>query len=306
MQIPVTHSILRTLAYFELFSYPLTMQEIRFFLEQETDEDQFQSALLQLLQEHRLFNHGGYFSLQDQPATVTIRKENNRRADKLLITAHRVANFLHRFPFVTGVCISGSLSKQVANKQADIDLFIITQPGKLWIARTFMHLFKKLSFLLGKQHWFCMNYYLDESAFVIREQNFFTAIEMLTLLPVCGVATLERFFRANSWVQDYFPSYAQKQLKQEKRKRLLLRRMIEGCFNNRAGVALDNYLMRLTTARWKQKEANRQLNMKGNRIGLDTGKHFCKPNPKYFQEPLLQRYQKRLSEVLDQQYEMVS
>jgi hypothetical protein len=48
------------------------------------------------------------------------------------------------------------------------------------------------------------------------------------------------------------------------------------------GESLDNYLMNLTTKRWQEKEAAQMLNIKGNRMGLRTGKHFSKPNPVFF------------------------
>jgi hypothetical protein len=93
---------------------------------------------------------------------------------------------LYRFPFVRGIGISGSLSKNYADEDADIDFFIITSRNHLWIARTFLHGLKKLSFLVGKQDWYCMNYFIDEEALVIAEKNIFTATEVVTLKPVCG------------------------------------------------------------------------------------------------------------------------
>ncbi|MGN6420580.1 MAG: hypothetical protein ACTHMC_23925 [Pseudobacter sp.] len=305
MPIPVAHSILRTLAYFELFQHPLTAQELLFFLDQPVAETELQSALQQLLQEHRVFNHNGFYALQNQPAYVDRRKQYNAHAKELLPVAHRIGKLLSRFPYVSGICISGSLSKEVASTEADLDFFIITKPGRLWIARTCMHLLKKLSFLAGKQHWFCMNYYVDESMPLIRERNYFTAIEMLTLLPVAGSDALPDFFHANEWVQEFLPSYAGKELPPV-RKDGILKKIAEWMFSNRMGDQLDNFLMRLTTKRWKQKEDNFQLNMKGGRMGLDADKHYCKPNPIHFQEPLLARYQKRVAELLDQPYVMVS
>src|SRR6202022_4223033 len=92
--------------------------------------------------------------------------------------------------------------------RSDIDFFIITKANRLWIARTLMHLFKKLTFLTGHQGWYCMNYYVDEEALQIEEKNIFTATELITLLPVCGNGTMEEFFRANNWASSYFPNYA--------------------------------------------------------------------------------------------------
>src|SRR6266478_4413244 len=98
----------------------------------------------------------------------------------------KIGRFLSRFPYVTGVGISGSLSKMDAREKADFDFFIVTKANRLWIARTIMHLFKKLTFITGKQHLYCMNYYLDEKALQLRDQNIYTAVEAITLIPVSG------------------------------------------------------------------------------------------------------------------------
>jgi hypothetical protein len=65
--------------------------------------------------------------------------------------------------------------------------FITTAKNRLWIARTLMHGLKKLTFLFNKQHYFCMNYYVDEvQQLQIREKNIYTAIEVATLMPSTG------------------------------------------------------------------------------------------------------------------------
>src|SRR6185503_11776218 len=77
------------------------------------------------------------------------------------------------------------------------------------------------------------------------------------------------------------------------------KRMLESCFNNRLGDRIDNFLLHLTTKRWKQKELEQRVNVKGNRMALHTGKHFSRPNPANFQRQVLERFHKRMKEVED-------
>ena len=105
------------------------------------------------------------------------------------------------------VAVSGSLSKYFADEKADIDFFIITSANRLWIARTFMHFLKKISYIAGKQHWFCMNYYVDEMGMNIQEKNIFTAMEISTLLPMQGTNHFKNFIAANAWINNYFPAH---------------------------------------------------------------------------------------------------
>jgi hypothetical protein len=289
------NSVLKVLAWFDLFNYPLTLAEIQFFLDQPLTQDKLKAQLQELVERHVVYRPGGFYSLQSDEALATRRNKGNQRAAQLLITAHRVARLLYYFPYVRGIGISGSLSKNFADEKADIDLFIITSANRLWIARTAMHLLKKLSYLGGWQHWFCMNYYIDEDALKIDEQNVFTATELITLMPVCGDETVGQFFRINNWVSNYYPSYTIKSPAYiDSGKGHRIKRFLEYLFNNRIGDRLDNYLMKLTTRRWKDKEEKHRLNMRGVRMGLSTGKHFSKPKPGFFQKSILEQYQHKL------------
>ena len=291
------NAILKVLAYFDIFHYPLSAQEILSFLNDKTDKSEITTTLAKLLAERQIFKHDVFYSLQNDRSLLVKRKSDNDRAQALLKTAIKISSFLFQFPYVRGIGISGSLSKNVANKNADIDFFVITKSNRLWIARTMMHLFKKFTFLVGKQHWFCMNYFVDEQALKISEQNVFTATEVVTLLPVCGNGTLKKFFDANDWAQLYFPNYELSTDSLKKAKNSFIKRFLESMFDNRLGEKLDDYLMKKTEKRWLKKEQQQKLNIKGNRMGLRVGKHFSKPNPEFFQQKVLMLYESKLREL---------
>jgi hypothetical protein len=291
-------SILKTIAYFDLFNYPLTLEDIHRFLDIKADEGDIHAETEMLVREGRLYKLGAYYSLQDNSALALKRLRGEAHADDLLRIAARGASLLYRFPFVRGVCISGSLSKRCADEKADIDYFIITSANRIWIARTLMHVFKKLTFLLGHQHRFCMNYYVDEDALEIREKNIFTAIELFTLLPMCGDEGLDKFFRANDWATEYFPGYRDRSRKaQETRSASFVKRLVERVLSNRLGNKLENKLRRITDRRWRLKTEQLRRNMKGDVLTLQCGKHYSRPNPEIFQQKVLAKYHSRLNEV---------
>jgi len=291
-------SILKVLAWFDLFNYPLTRDEIIFFLDHKADRQEFTRALEQLMEEKMVFRLEEFYSLQEDAWLATRRKKGNARAEHLLAIAHRVARVMYHFPFVRGIGISGSLSKTFADENSDIDLFIITRTNRLWIARTAMHLFKKLTYLVGKQHWFCMNYYIDEEALQITERNIFTATELITLMPVCGNGSVSHFFQANDWAKGFYPNYKENiPLYKDNGKGYHVKKILEYLLNNRLGDRLDQYLMKVTTRRWKLKEEKHLLNMRGVRMSLSTSRHFSKPNPVYFQQSIMEQYRQKLDAV---------
>ena len=291
-------SILKTLAYFDLFNYPLSLEDIRRFLDVEADEVVIETEVRSLLRQARVYRTGPYYSLQNNPALADRRQKGEVHADELLLIAARNAKLLYQFPFVRGVCISGSLSKRCADERADIDYFIITRANRLWIARTLMHLFKKLSYMRGHQHRFCMNYYIDEEALEIKEKNIFTATELLTLMPMCGNGALDQFFEANSWTSLYLPHYRDRHWVDKGYHRTsLLKRMLEALFNNRLGDRFEKKLQSITDRRWKKKTERGDLNIKGDRMALQCSSHYSRPDPENFQQKVLARFYRRLKEV---------
>jgi hypothetical protein len=290
-------SVIKALAYFDIFNYPLTQEEVYNYIDKPMSIEVVMATLLQLVEEKRIFRLGSFYSLQPDVALHTRRTMGNHKAEILLKTAYKVGSFLYQFPFVRGIGISGSLSKNFADQHTDIDFFIITSSNRLWIARTLMHLFKKLTFITGHQHWYCMNYYIDEEALRIDEQNIFTATELITLIPVCGNGTMDKFYNQNNWVANYFPQQHISRQSMFLSRPGLFKRAVEWLFNNKLGNAIDNTLMRITAHRWKKKEKLHKTNDHGVRMGLCTDKHFARPNPAFFQKKVLGMFEKRLNEI---------
>jgi len=291
------------LAYFDIFHYPLTSGEIRQFLAMRVGEIFLQQCLDELLEEKAIFLTHSFYSIQNNPLLAHRRRQGNQLAEKLLVKALRIGRFLYQFPFVIAVGISGSLSKNYADEKADIDFFIITKANRIWMARTLMHLYKKLTFLTGRQHFYCMNYYVDEKALLLEEKNIFTAIEIKTLVPVSGEHSMNLFFESNKWANEYLPACHYRRQQEKDPRVSLFKKLGEWIWKGSIGNRLENYLFRLTQKRWKRKEEKGKRNMKGQTMELITGKHFARSNPGAFQEKVLAVYEKKLSGFKESAYQ---
>ena len=299
MELPVVkENILATLAYFDLFNYPLTRVEIYLFLQNKYEYDFFDGALESLLLSGDIFLFDKFYTLHNDHYLVVRRLTGNKKADELIKIALRVGELLIRFPYVRGIAISGSLSKNYADEKSDIDLFIITAKNRLWIARTLMHCLKKLTFLVKKEDYFCMNYYIDEQQLEILEKNIYTAIEVGTLIPLQGDTVLEKFYAANTWTRTYLPNKNMRISSAKPIKASFIKSFTEWLLNNPAGNAIDNMLMKITAGRWLKKTHLKKLNSHGIVMGMDTGKHYAKPEPKNFQSKLLARYENKVAQLL--------
>ena len=117
------YDIINTLVYFDIFNYPLKKEEIFFFIGQRCSENNIDTALQLLVAEGKVFKLGDFYSLQNDPCLAERRLQGNYRAIKQLEIAGRVSRLLFHFPYVLGVGISGSLSKNFADEKSDIDFF---------------------------------------------------------------------------------------------------------------------------------------------------------------------------------------
>jgi hypothetical protein len=291
----IKQNILKTLAYFDVFNYPLTNEEVRRFLPQRCNQFVVDGILYQLQTENRIYNLNDFYSLQNKPELSEIRIAGNKRATKLLKISRRASKVLSWFPFVESVAVSGSLSKNFADDNADIDFFIITSANRLWIARTFMHIFKKFTYLIRKQNWFCMNYYIDQMKMEIVEKNHFTAMEIVTLMPMQGINCFTKFIEANSWTCNYFRRQTFFEEKNKEIKRVFFRKCVEKIFDAHLGDLLENYLMNLTAKRWKKKTQKGKVNDHGTIMAMIIDPHFSKPDPEIFQAKIVEQFEEKLS-----------
>lgn len=293
----IKKDILATIAYFNMFDYPLKKNEIFLFLGHNDDFSEFERALNFLTNDSVIFKIGEFYSLHNNFALSLKRQKGYEKAIGMLKKAEKAAKLISAFPFVKGVAISGSLSKYFADERTDVDFFIITARDRLWIARTLLHLFKKFTYLFNMQDFFCMNYFIDESEPLILEKNIYTATEVATILPVRGIDAFETFFKANSWTKNFLPNKNIYLPEIKTTKKTWLKSIVEKMLHNRLGDYLDNFMMNWTARSWNSKTLSNKKNSKGMLLSMHIGKHFSKPNPDMFQKKLLQRYENSLTDI---------
>lgn len=281
-------SILKVMAYFDIFNYPVTYEEIKFFLDQPFKELELQAALQWLTGNGILYRINGFYSLKADYAPIERRIQGNKLAEKHLALATKIARFLSRFPYIRGVAISGSLSKHFAYKGSDLDFFIITAPNRLWVARMFFICFIYLARVVGLKSWFCLNYLIDTKALDIPERNTYTAIEIATLIPKQGGDVFADFYRQNSWVYKYLPNYTANLTGAPVFKKGWLQLITEKLLDNKTGDKIETYLCNFYRNRWKRLLSEKKYAKNGFQFGsYIAGKHVCKPMPHYFQDKIM-------------------
>ncbi|MBY0433065.1 MAG: hypothetical protein K2U26_03045 [Cyclobacteriaceae bacterium] len=294
---PLAESIIKTVLYYDIFNYPLTQSEIV----RSLSTDQFSTVELEreldeLVRQSIIFKLGEFYSLQNNPELAARRVKGNALAKKYMIVAQEKARLIFSFPFVRSVMVSGSLSKGYADDASDIDFFIITSPGRLWIARTLLVMYKRI-FLFNSHKYFCVNYFMDDQHLEVEEKNLFTATELVTLVPMYGKHYFEHLLNRNTWVRQYFPNLQEEHMTNEEAPIGQIKKGLEWLLNRCAPQALDRFFMTLTLKRWKNNYGHSHASDEF-RVAFKTNRHVSKNHPQNYQKKIVDQYEKKLHTFL--------
>jgi hypothetical protein len=202
------YEILKTIAYFDVFSYPLTIKQLHVFLAHlATTELRLEETLQLMIQKKILCSSRDYFySSARTDEIVIVRMKNERRASKMLKQARWISFFLKQIPFVRAIFITGSLSKNVAEQTSDIDFMIIAELNRLWICKMILTGFRRI-FLFNSHKYFCINLMVTEKAIYFPHHNYFTAVEIATSKVVWNTSLFLKYQKENAWISEYLPNW---------------------------------------------------------------------------------------------------
>lgn len=284
---------LKTILYFSIFRYPLTLEEIHSYTNNATIEET-QTDLSKLEADEIIKKIDDFYVYNKDLDSVPKRLKGNLEAKKVMPIAEKRAKFIAKFPYVKAVGVSGSLSKNYYDSDGDIDFFVITKPNKLWICRTFLMLYKKI-FLLNSRKYFCVNYFISTNQLEIEEKNRFTATELKTLIPLHGKAVFEEFYNANHWVNNYFSKFSPNLSQTEISQNSNLAQIIEFILDNKLGFYIDAFFKKITIQKWKSKFQS--LNESDFKIALKSTQNISKHHPSNFQKKVIIALNTRIEEV---------
>ncbi len=287
--ISASEAVMEVLKYFHVFRHPLYSSEIHKFLGVRISSDELCELLNVMVANGQLYFLYDLYSLENSNDIFLRRLSGAEQASGKMEEAYKSGKIIAAFPFVKCVCISGSLSKGYADKDSDIDFFIVTQHERLWICRTVLHVFKKLTFLVNKQHSFCMNYFIDEKKLLLDEQNIFTATELATLIPVFNTTIYNQLMQENKyWMRDYFKNTtADDGIFVESEKASVIKSFTELLFNILSPGRLNILLMKFTDKRWRKKWEKRNYPMQDYDLAMKTKWYVSKQHPLNFQKKVL-------------------
>ena len=293
--IKLREGIVRTLIYFDLFKYPLNFEEILNYAPiAPINEDDLISELELMGKSGEIHSDGNFYSIRPLSSLADRRIKGNNVAEKTMPKAYRMSRKIAGFPFVRSVMLSGSISKGYMADDGDVDFFVLTEPGRLWLARTFLMLYKKL-FLLNSHKYFCVNYLITTDQLEIPDKNLFTATEVVTLIPTYRADLYEQFQAANKWAREFYPAYTI----QPTNGAILIedgsiKNRLEKILNGKIGDKIESKCLKLTLKFWKRKF--KHFDPETFELALRSNNSTSKHHPRNFQKNVMDSYNERCEE----------
>ena len=284
-------AIQKTLVYSDVFDYPLTEDEAWRFLisDKRIQRNAFEKELKKLRLSSRLSGGKQFYCLFGREEILKKRERRKKTSERKLIITKRIAKILFWVPTVLLIGISGGLALENAEKKDDIDLFIITSRGSLWVTRlTLVLLLKIVGQYRGRgkkeSQKVCLNMLIDEAGlkFEKTRQDLYTAHEIAQLKPLLDRNnTYAKFVGANKWVSKFLPNGMDRIKNHESR-------IMDGKTNSRFIIHNSLFIFE------KAAKLVQALYMKKHRTSEIVSDHFLAFHPFDYKEFVLKEYNKRL------------
>ncbi|MBU0732123.1 hypothetical protein KKC88_04555 [Patescibacteria group bacterium] len=209
------NSILKTLTYFDLFDYPLTLLEIQKWL-WETKEEDLNKIKQVLNNSPQIESREGFYYLQGRGDIVRKRKNRYVVAQKKFKKRLPYIRLLTWLPHVKAIFVVNNLAIANAGTNSDIDLMIISPDDKIWTTRMFTTTLMKIFGLRPTQEknkdQLCLSIYLTEKNlnledYKINPDDIHFTYWADQIFPVYDPDNLEKkYIKANAWIKNKLPA----------------------------------------------------------------------------------------------------
>lgn len=213
-------SMIRTVAFFDLFDHPLTDRELYEYLYDPPVRTLSYHRFLALSSVYRSIDDvlcytDGMWHLQERESIIALRSKRNVSWYRKLGIIRRAVFFLSRIPFVRAVLVCNTTAFSACDDVSDIDVVIIVRSGRMWTVRllsvvvlSLVRLRRTRSRVTDR---ICLSFYVADKALnmsklrIDDDEDIYLAYWLMTLVPIFDPDRLgESIMRANQLILSKF------------------------------------------------------------------------------------------------------
>lgn len=212
-------SIIKTMAFFDIFSHPLTKEEIYHWLWGYNRDINFVDFINQLecveQFKHFEYKQGFYFL----PGREEIVDKRQRRVclveDKMKIAVRGITK-LRWVPFVRAVFVCNTLAMGSVTDKSDIDVLVVARKKRVWLVRFLSNAVLKLFGLRtgrrGQKNKICLSFFVGDdsinlSAIRIENPDIYLIYWLSQLIPIYDPDDMRmEVKKRNIWAINFVPN----------------------------------------------------------------------------------------------------
>ncbi len=130
-------AVLDPVIFLDIFDYPPTAYEISYYLDSKFPLAEVVLALEELVVKGVIQENQGFYFLPNRQEIIGIRQARYNYSCAKLKIARRFSRLFSWFPGVIAVAAANFIGRHNLRLGSDIDFFVITKPGKIWLSRLY-------------------------------------------------------------------------------------------------------------------------------------------------------------------------
>ncbi len=213
MKLTTKELIVVHVCYRNVFNAPVSMKSLKLWLGiTNVNHEDFDNSISELVEEGLIIKKDDYLAITDKEELINRQLEKNNLAAYLIREGKSVLSLLGKLPMIRFIGISGSLAasnpvkdtKGVNKGKVDLDVFIITSKNSLWLFILIERLYTNVRRLIKGSFFYDFNYVTDESFLEVYNKNFYTATEIVNVIPIVNKGIYKDFLARNHWYTNYY------------------------------------------------------------------------------------------------------
>jgi hypothetical protein len=210
----LSQAIIKTVAYFDIFDYPLSTFEIWQYVPVAASLHE----IIETIETNTLplETKDGFVFLPGRGELISIRRQRYLEADRKIVTAKRRLRLIRWLPGIQLICLANIIGSHNLRARSDTDLFIITKTNRLWFVKVSATIILKIFGLRPtakkNKDQLCLSFLVDDSALDVSlcqvEDDFYFTYWLSGLLPLYGSSEIfNALIAANSWLKNKLPNW---------------------------------------------------------------------------------------------------
>lgn len=212
------NAIIRVIAFFDMFDYPLTQFEIWRYCDTACSLPELKAALNRDETKEFLEERDGFYFFSGKKQIIETRLCRYNFANKKIRRARLIAGIFRFIPWIKLIAASNIIGANNQKDESDIDLFIVTERKRIWITRFFcagwLHLFNLRPRPGNAKNKICLSFYVTEDALNLKSLRLSGEPDIYFTYWLSGLAPVfikddsyKKLMTANSWLCEYLPNW---------------------------------------------------------------------------------------------------